>query len=939
MAPWLGYGLSVIPNQRVGGTSTPDAPIITGVPTISGTIRTGQVLTATPASVSGSPTPTRTWQWVRAGVDIVGATAQTYTITNLDEGRNITVRQIETNGSESANATSTATAVPFLLDQLSGTALAAWSSRQLRSGVTALQRIRRSSDNLAVDIGPGADGRIDAAALAAHVGANSGFGHTLYDQSGNSRPALNPANLTQQPRIRNAGTNEEINSRITQRFTGTNWLFRAACAHAAGGASLFFVTDTNSTNQILFRERNNAGNARYDITIGAGGILRFQRVNDAGGVTVIDASAAGAFNGTPRVFALRDSGSFVEGFVNGSRFGIGTAYTRTGDLTGLNDNTLGGSTQTNTGITGDMPEFIVMSGAVSDEDLNTIIASQGGEYGITVVPFLTPVQQLTLQRGTGDGGSSWSTNLAYPDRGSEPRYLDWAKRAFFGDSYGWRRPSGPNLVSPNINSEGAVVSLPSGDTTVRFFFHETNFSTGYVGTVPSYGGRFRLTFTGSATVNFSAAGTNVTQIDANTYEFDCDMSGNKELVFTPTAFPIKVQLVKTTDIAAHASGQVFQQAFLDALPATIGCIRFMDWCGINNNIGFTEWSQRADQARQLWFNVPYEHMISLAVAKDADAWFCMPPAASDAFFTAAATFLRDNFPTNRRIRIELGNEIWNTGTFFNVGTYYKGLAESVWGVADGYNTPSGAWVSYYGKRFAQMMTIFNSVFAGQTERIIGVVGAQAANTATAIWALDATTWQTYESGSYVPPRTLAKELTIAPYISWPGNKTTISTNIKSQLDISHAAAVTYIKSLIPAAVAQSKQWINDFVPIAAARNLRLTMYEFSNHFDPVQLDREWPSTPPTPYPRGSFQAEGIPFSGVIPAIQEVAYSQEMADAQDEVRDYFKAQGGSLITMFSDFLPGGLYGFWGQRTHYAHTTALPRLVHDQWTDDNPRYFNQ
>lgn len=418
----VGNGLFQTAVRRSGESAAP--PVITGNPTISGTIRTGQTLTASPASVSGSPTPTRTWQWVRAGVDIAGATAQTYTLTNLDEGRSITVRQTETNGSGSVNATSSATAVPFLLDQLSGTVLAAWSSRQIRTGITALQRIRRSSDNLELDIGPGADGRLDAAALAAHVGANSGFARFQYDQSGNGRTMGN-GTVGNQSRIRNAGVNETINSRLTQQFLGNSFNFKSgAWAHDAGGASFFFVTDTASTNQLLFRERNNAGTARYDLDISGSGQLNFSRVNDAGTSTVISATAASAFNGTPRVFALRDSGTLVEGFVNGARFGSGTAYSRTGTLTGFNDNSLGGGTQTNTGITGDMPEFIVMSGAVSDADLNTIIASQGGEYGIAVTPFLVG-EDLEFFGRTRDGlfgefNTNWQGYTATTARGETP---------------------------------------------------------------------------------------------------------------------------------------------------------------------------------------------------------------------------------------------------------------------------------------------------------------------------------------------------------------------------------------------------------------------------------------------------------------------------------------------------------------------------------------
>ena len=105
----LGLGLSRRAAAAGGGGNV--APVITGVPTISGTATVGNTLTASPAGVSGTPSPTRTWQWRRNGVDIGGATNSTYTLVAADYGVTITVRQIETNVAGSANATSAGTAI------------------------------------------------------------------------------------------------------------------------------------------------------------------------------------------------------------------------------------------------------------------------------------------------------------------------------------------------------------------------------------------------------------------------------------------------------------------------------------------------------------------------------------------------------------------------------------------------------------------------------------------------------------------------------------------------------------------------------------------------------------------------------------------------------------------------------------------------------------
>lgn len=86
------------------------APRIFGVPTISGLHYVGFTLTASSASlVVAVPDSTTSWQWLRDGVAISGATSSTYTITQDDTGSVISVQQTETNAAGTASATSSAT--------------------------------------------------------------------------------------------------------------------------------------------------------------------------------------------------------------------------------------------------------------------------------------------------------------------------------------------------------------------------------------------------------------------------------------------------------------------------------------------------------------------------------------------------------------------------------------------------------------------------------------------------------------------------------------------------------------------------------------------------------------------------------------------------------------------------------------------------------------
>ena len=87
----------------------PAAPTNTAPPEISGTARVGETLTATNGTWEGIPTPTYSRQWKADGADISGATDQTYSLTESEEGAVITVTVTATNSEGSASATSAAT--------------------------------------------------------------------------------------------------------------------------------------------------------------------------------------------------------------------------------------------------------------------------------------------------------------------------------------------------------------------------------------------------------------------------------------------------------------------------------------------------------------------------------------------------------------------------------------------------------------------------------------------------------------------------------------------------------------------------------------------------------------------------------------------------------------------------------------------------------------
>jgi hypothetical protein len=101
------YGTSafIASSNSVSAVNTV-APTISSA-TISGTAVVGQTLTASASGVTGIPTPTLSYQWLRGATNI-GTNADTYTLVQADAGNtsNITCVVTATNAAGSANATS-----------------------------------------------------------------------------------------------------------------------------------------------------------------------------------------------------------------------------------------------------------------------------------------------------------------------------------------------------------------------------------------------------------------------------------------------------------------------------------------------------------------------------------------------------------------------------------------------------------------------------------------------------------------------------------------------------------------------------------------------------------------------------------------------------------------------------------------------------------------
>lgn len=287
----LGLGLSRRAASSGGGGNV--APVITGVPTISGTATVGNVLTASPASVTGTPSPTRTWQWVRDGVDISGATSITYTLTGEDYGVTITVRQTETNVAGSANATSLGTAIaPFTPAELFTSGIVgAWSSRidtaDLWQDTARTTPVTATGQSVA-------SWRVNTSSGSIYMQQGTAAARPTYQVDGNGVPYLNFD-----------GSNDQLDSSATFALSGSTESTMMVAVDTEGSFAenkgYISLSSGVSTNANRVIGQTAAGGMKVDI-VGTN--------TTAPSIPTVFAVLEGKFSGTT-ISAAVDGGSFT----------------------------------------------------------------------------------------------------------------------------------------------------------------------------------------------------------------------------------------------------------------------------------------------------------------------------------------------------------------------------------------------------------------------------------------------------------------------------------------------------------------------------------------------------------------------------------------------------------------------------------------------------
>jgi hypothetical protein len=281
----------------------------------------------------------------------------------------------------------------------------------------------------------------------------------------------------------------------------------------------------------------------------------------------------------------------------------------------------------------------------------------------------------------------------------------------------WQYKGDKGWVDPPagvLAKDGAVLSLPPGATLMRLL---TSPDTGPQGV------DIACTFSGRGTLTGGGSTQNL-QNEANRIRFHFV---NR---WEPTVALLNATTVapgsRLADLDCRESGMprdaLYAPSFLKAA-AGYRVIRFKDWQMTDGN-PHLRWADRHRPGGIDYVNadgVPIEDMMALSRMERADPWLSIPWNVDDAYVRAMAQVVHDTLPADRKVYVEVANEVWNWA--FPVTTQ-----ASKEGVDRKLTTNGGEAVQLrLAEKTVADMKIWEQVFADRPKALVRIVATQHGN--------------------------------------------------------------------------------------------------------------------------------------------------------------------------------------------------------------------
>jgi hypothetical protein len=348
--------------------------------------------------------------------------------------------------------------------------------------------------------------------------------------------------------------------------------------------------------------------------------------------------------------------------------------------------------------------------------------------------------------------------------------------------------------------------------------------------------------------------------------------------------------------------KIFNPEFIEKVD-DFSAFRFMNWTNTNNSTQ-SQWSDRPtlQTARYSTRGTPVEVTVELANQTDTEPWFTMPHMATNEYVTNFANYVKNHLESGRKVYVEYSNEVWN-----------KDFQQSQWALQQGKKEWGGSGdsdtvmrLNWYSKRTTEITQIWDRVFGADKERVIGVIGAQAANIGVAEqvisydWTDKPLSHQAYGIDA----------IAIAPYIGYylgtPGNASKVANwthdkdgGLKKLFDeITQGGVLSGGPK--GGALQQSYNGMKAHIDLARKENLQVVAYEGGQHLVGVN---------------------GVEDNAAITKLfTEANRDPRMGNVYKQYFQKWFELGGGTFVNFNDIGQSSKWGSWGLLEHVEQNSS-------------------